>query len=70
MKKLRHTKTYQRLLTGADLFVIPNKVTRLVAETSCLSTQTQSRYALPRVGTDSHKRLSEVLEEEIPAQLR
>ena len=61
-------------LTGVDaiLFVVPTKVTRLVAQqvAAVLNHKVVVMHASKGLEPDSHKRLSTVLEEEIPAELR
>lgn len=56
----------------AVLFVVPTKVTRLVAKqvAQALKHKVVIMHASKGLEPDSHKRLSEVLEEEIPAELR
>ena len=61
-------------LNGVDaiLFVVPTKVTRLVAQqvAAVLNHKVVVMHASKGLEPDSHKRLSTVLEEEIPAELR
>lgn len=56
----------------AVLFVVPTKVTRLVAQqiAAVLDHKVTIMHASKGLEPDSHKRLSTILEEEIPAQLR
>ena len=56
----------------AILFVVPTKVTRLVAQqvAQALKHKVVVMHASKGLEPDSHKRLSEVLEEEIPQELR
>lgn len=56
----------------AVLFVVPTKVTRLVAKqvAQVLKHKVVVMHASKGLEPDSHKRLSQVLEEEIPAALR
>ena len=56
----------------AVLFVVPTKVTRLVAQqiAAVLDHRVTIMHASKGLEPDSHKRLSTILEEEIPAQLR
>ncbi|KXT74846.1 Glycerol-3-phosphate dehydrogenase (NAD(P)+) [Streptococcus sp. DD10] len=61
-------------LEGVDaiLFVVPTKVTRLVAKqvAQVLDHKVTIMHASKGLEPDSHKRLSTILEEEIPARLR
>ena len=61
-------------LKGVDaiLFVVPTKVTRLVAQqvAAVLDHKVVVMHASKGLEPDSHKRLSTVLEEEIPQELR
>ena len=61
-------------LEGVDavLFVVPTKVTRLVAKqvAATLDHKVVIMHASKGLEPDSHKRLSQVLEEEIPVELR
>ncbi|MET3644991.1 NAD(P)H-dependent glycerol-3-phosphate dehydrogenase [Streptococcus gallinaceus] len=61
-------------LDGVDavLFVVPTKVTRLVAKqvAETLDHKVVIMHASKGLEPDTHKRLSQVLEEEIPASLR
>lgn len=56
----------------AVLFVVPTKVTRLVAQqvATVLNHKVTVMHASKGLEPDSHKRLSTILEEEIPADLR
>ena len=56
----------------AVLFVVPTKVTRLVAQqvAQVLDHKVTIMHASKGLEPDSHKRLSTILEEEIPAELR
>ena len=56
----------------AVLFVVPTKVTRLVAQqvAKVLDHKVVIMHASKGLEPDSHKRLSTILEEEIPADLR
>lgn len=56
----------------AVLFVVPTKVTRLVAQqvAAVLDHKVTVMHASKGLEPDSHKRLSTILEEEIPADLR
>lgn len=61
-------------LEGVDavLFVVPTKVTRLVAQqvAAVLDHEVTVMHASKGLEPDSHKRLSTILEEEIPSDLR
>lgn len=67
-------KDLSEALVGVDaiLFVVPTKVTRLVAQqvAQALKHKVVVMHASKGLEPDSHKRLSEVLEEEIPQELR
>ena len=67
-------KDLSEALDGVDaiLFVVPTKVTRLVAQqvAQALKHKVVVMHASKGLEPDSHKRLSEVLEEEIPQKLR
>lgn len=67
-------KDLAEALEGVDavLFVVPTKVTRLVAKqvAETLKHKVVIMHASKGLEPDSHKRLSAVLEEEIPSQLR
>ena len=70
-------KAYHELkeaLDGVDavLFVVPTKVTRLVAKqvAAILDHKVVVMHASKGLEPDSHKRISQILEEEIPADLR
>ena len=73
-EKIKGYKDLAEALAGVDavLFVVPTKVTRLVAKqvAQVLKHKVVIMHASKGLEPDSHKRLSEVLEEEIPAQLR
>ncbi|HFI0408617.1 TPA: NAD(P)H-dependent glycerol-3-phosphate dehydrogenase [Streptococcus suis] len=73
-EKIKAYKDLSETLDGVDavLFVVPTKVTRLVAKqvAQVLKHKVVIMHASKGLEPDSHKRLSEVLEEEIPAQLR
>ncbi|HFI0122364.1 TPA: NAD(P)H-dependent glycerol-3-phosphate dehydrogenase [Streptococcus suis] len=72
--KITGYKDLTETLDGVDavLFVVPTKVTRLVAKqvAQALKHKVVVMHASKGLEPDSHKRLSEVLEEEIPAELR
>ncbi|TWS94947.1 NAD(P)H-dependent glycerol-3-phosphate dehydrogenase [Streptococcus sp. sy018] len=70
-------KAYKDLKEALDqvtavLFVVPTKVTRLVAKqvAQVLDHQVTIMHASKGLEPDTHKRLSEILEEEIPENLR
>ena len=70
-------KAYHNLneaLSGADavLFVVPTKVTRLVAKqvAELLDHPVKVMHASKGLEPNTHKRISQILEEEIPASLR
>ncbi|HFI0456679.1 TPA: NAD(P)H-dependent glycerol-3-phosphate dehydrogenase [Streptococcus suis] len=73
-EKIKGYKDLAETLYGVDavLFVVPTKVTRLVAKqvAQALKHKVVVMHASKGLEPDSHKRLSEVLEEEIPAELR
>ncbi|HEM5993264.1 TPA: NAD(P)H-dependent glycerol-3-phosphate dehydrogenase [Streptococcus suis] len=73
-EKIKGYKDLAETLDGVDavLFVVPTKVTRLVAKqvAQALKHKVVVMHASKGLEPDSHKRLSEVLEEEIPAELR
>lgn len=67
-------KNLEEALDGVDaiLFVVPTKVTRLVAKqvAQVLKEKVVIMHASKGLEPDSHKRISTILEEEIPAELR
>ncbi|HFI0613231.1 TPA: NAD(P)H-dependent glycerol-3-phosphate dehydrogenase [Streptococcus suis] len=73
-ENIKGYKDLAETLNGVDavLFVVPTKVTRLVAKqvAQALKHKVVVMHASKGLEPDSHKRLSEVLEEEIPAELR
>ncbi|HEL1766991.1 TPA: NAD(P)H-dependent glycerol-3-phosphate dehydrogenase [Streptococcus suis] len=73
-ESIKGYKDLAETLDGVDavLFVVPTKVTRLVAKqvAQTLKHKVVVMHASKGLEPDSHKRLSEVLEEEIPADLR
>ncbi|CYV12224.1 NAD(P)H-dependent glycerol-3-phosphate dehydrogenase [Streptococcus suis] len=73
-EKIKGYKDLAETLDGVDavLFVVPTKVTRLVAKqvAQALKHKVVIMHASKGLEPDSHKRLSQVLEEEIPADLR
>lgn len=73
-KKIKAYKNLAEALTGADavLFVVPTKVMRLVAKqvAETLTHQVTVMHASKGLEPGSHQRLSTVLEEEIPSELR
>ncbi len=73
-ENIKGYKDLSEALDGVDavLFVVPTKVTRLVAKqvAQALKHKVVVMHASKGLEPDSHKRLSEVLEEEIPAELR
>ncbi|HEM6454361.1 TPA: NAD(P)H-dependent glycerol-3-phosphate dehydrogenase [Streptococcus suis] len=73
-EKIKGYKDLAETLDGVDavLFVVPTKVTRLVAKqvAQTLKHKVVVMHASKGLEPDSHKRLSQVLEEEIPAELR
>ncbi len=70
-ENIKGYKDLSEALDGVDavLFVVPTKVTRLVAKqvAQALKHKVVVMHASKGLEPDSHKRLSEVLEEEIPA---
>ncbi|NQN73443.1 NAD(P)H-dependent glycerol-3-phosphate dehydrogenase [Streptococcus suis] len=73
-ENIKGYKDLTETLDGVDavLFVVPTKVTRLVAKqvAQALKHKVVVMHASKGLEPDSHKRLSEVLEEEIPADFR
>ncbi|CYV31491.1 NAD(P)H-dependent glycerol-3-phosphate dehydrogenase [Streptococcus suis] len=73
-ESIKGYKDLAETLDGVDavLFVVPTKVTRLVAKqvAQTLKHKVVVMHASKGLEPDSHKRLSQVLEEEIPAELR
>ncbi|HEL2402580.1 TPA: NAD(P)H-dependent glycerol-3-phosphate dehydrogenase [Streptococcus suis] len=73
-ENIKGYKDLAETLDGVDavLFVVPTKVTRLVAKqvAQALKHKVVVMHASKGLEPDSHKRLSEVLDEEIPADLR
>lgn len=73
-EKIRGYKDLTEALDGVDavLFVVPTKVTRLVAKqvASVLDHKVVVMHASKGLEPDTHERLSTILEEEIPAELR
>ena len=73
-EKIKGYKDLTEALDGVDavLFVVPTKVTRLVAKqvASVLDHKVVVMHASKGWGPDPHERLSTILEEEIPAELR
>ncbi|AUA19991.1 NAD(P)H-dependent glycerol-3-phosphate dehydrogenase [Streptococcus suis] len=73
-ENIKGYKDLAETLNGVDavLFVVPTKVTRLVAKqvAQALKHKVVIMHASKGLEPDSHKRLSEVLEEEILAELR
>ena len=73
-EKIVAYKDLAETLDGVDavLFVVPTKVTRLVAKqvAETLKHKVVVMHASKGLEPETHKRLSEVLEEEIPADLR
>ncbi|NQP52898.1 NAD(P)H-dependent glycerol-3-phosphate dehydrogenase [Streptococcus suis] len=73
-ENIKGYKDLTETLDGVDavLFVVPTKVTRLVAKqvAQALKHKVIVMHASKGLEPDSHKRLSEVLEEEIPADFR
>ncbi|HFU4203225.1 TPA: NAD(P)H-dependent glycerol-3-phosphate dehydrogenase [Streptococcus suis] len=73
-ENIKGYKDLAKTLDGVDavLFVVPTKVTRLVAKqvAETLKHKVVIMHASKGLEPDSHKRLSQVLEEEIPAELR
>ncbi|WP_303975008.1 NAD(P)H-dependent glycerol-3-phosphate dehydrogenase [Streptococcus merionis] len=73
-KKIEATTDLKEALDGVDavLFVVPTKVTRLVAKqvAETLDHKVVVMHASKGLEPETHERLSTVLEEEIPADLR
>ena len=73
-EKIKGYKDLAEALAGVDavLFVVPTKVTRLVAKqvASVLDHKVVVMHASKGLEPDTHERLSTILEEEIPAELR
>lgn len=73
-EKIAGYKDLSEALDGVDaiLFVVPTKVTRLVAKQVAATLQHKAviMHASKGLEPDSHQRLSTILEEEIPADLR
>lgn len=73
-ENIRGYKDLSEALDGVDaiLFVVPTKVTRLVAKqvAATLKHKVVIMHASKGLEPDSHQRLSSILEEEIPADLR
>lgn len=73
-ENIKGYKDLAETLDGVDavLFVVPTKVTRLVAKqvAQALKHKVVVMHASKGLEPDSHKRLSQVLEEEIPVELR
>lgn len=73
-EKITGYKDLSEALDGVDaiLFVVPTKVTRLVAKQVAATLQHKAviMHASKGLEPDSHQRLSTILEEEIPADLR
>ena len=73
-EKIKGYKDLAEALDGVDavLFVVPTKVTRLVAKqvASVLDHKVVVMHASKGLEPDTHERLSTILEEEIPAELR
>ena len=73
-EKIKGYKDLTEALDGVDavLFVVPTKVTRLVAKqvASVLDHKVVVMHASKGLEPDTHERLSTILEEEIPAELR
>lgn len=73
-ENIKGYKDLTETLDGVDavLFVVPTKVTRLVAKqvAQALKHKVIVMHASKGLEPDSHKRLSQVLQEEIPAELR
>ena len=74
MKKIKAYHSLAEALDGADavLFVVPTKVTRLVAKqvAQILDHKVKVMHASKGLEPDSHERISTILEEEIPSELR
>lgn len=73
-EKIKGYKDLTEALDGVDavLFVVPTKVTRLVAKqvAATLDHKVVIMHASKGLEPDTHQRLSTILEEEIPADLR
>ena len=73
-EKIKGYKDLAEALDGVDavLFVVPTKVTRLVAKqvAAVLDHKVVVMHASKGLEPDTHERLSTILEEEIPAELR
>ena len=73
-EKIKGYKNLTEALDGVDavLFVVPTKVTRLVAKqvAAVLDHKVVVMHASKGLEPDTHERLSTILEEEIPAELR
>lgn len=73
-EKIKGYKDLAEALDGVDavLFVVPTKVTRLVAKqvAATLDHKVVIMHASKGLEPDTHQRLSTILEEEIPADLR
>ena len=73
-EKIKGYKDLAEALEGVDavLFVVPTKVTRLVAKqvAAVLDHKVVVMHASKGLEPDTHERLSTILEEEIPAELR
>ena len=73
-EKIKAYHDLEETLKGVDavLFVVPTKVTRLVAQqvAKVLDHKVVIMHASKGLEPDSHKRLSTILEEEIPVDLR
>ena len=73
-EKIKAYHSLAEALDGADavLFVVPTKVTRLVAKqvAQILDHKVKIMHASKGLEPDSHKRISTILEEEIPSELR
>lgn len=73
-EKIKAYKDLGEALDGVDavLFVVPTKVTRLVAKqvAAALDHKVVVMHASKGLEPDTHERLSTILEEEIPADLR
>ena len=73
-EKIKAYHSLAEALDGADavLFVVPTKVTRLVAKqvAQILDHKVKVMHASKGLEPDSHERISTILEEEIPSELR
>ena len=73
-EQIKGYKNLTEALEGVDavLFVVPTKVTRLVAKqvAAVLDHKVVVMHASKGLEPDTHERLSTILEEEIPAELR